>query len=222
LQETVSKLSKSVIIRNLGCQDYVLIWEAMKHFTDTRHENTVDEIWLLEHPPVYTQGQAGKAEHILNSGTIPIVQADRGGQVTYHGPGQLVVYTLFDLRRLKIGARQLVTQLEQVVIQVLKDYQVSAKTRCDAPGVYVEDAKICSIGLRVRKGCSYHGIAFNIQMDLEPFLRINPCGFCNLTMTQLSHFIPLVDMSEVSNKVVTYLRQIFGYSQAEFIHFSET
>jgi lipoyl(octanoyl) transferase len=222
LQETVSKLSKSVIIRSLGCQDYVHIWEAMKHFTDTRLENTVDEIWLLEHPPVYTQGQAGKAEHILNSGCIPIVQTDRGGQVTYHGPGQLVVYTLFDLRRLKIGIRQLVTQLEQVVIRVLQDYQVSAKARCDAPGVYVEDAKICSIGLRVRKGCSYHGIAFNIQMDLEPFLRINPCGFHNLTMTQLSDFVPEVDMSEVANKTIIYLQQIFEYSQTEFIHFSDT
>jgi lipoyl(octanoyl) transferase len=184
----------------------------MKEFTNTRTEQTADEIWLLEHPPVFTQGQAGKPEHVLNPGSIPIVQTDRGGQVTYHGPGQLVMYVLFDLRRLKIGIRQLVTKLEDSVIAVLQDYGVSARNRCDAPGVYVEDSKICSIGLRVRKGCSYHGIAFNVAMDLEPFSRINPCGFKNLTVTQVSQFANQVTIQAIAPKLVRYVQENFGYN----------
>lgn len=202
----------SLEIRHLGLVSYTDTWQAMKDFTNARTEQTADEIWLLEHPPVFTQGQAGKPEHVLNPGDIPIVQTDRGGQVTYHGPGQLVMYVLFDLRRLKIGIRQLVTKLEDSVISVMQDYGVSARNRCDAPGVYVTDSKICSIGLRVRKGCSYHGIAFNVAMDLEPFSRINPCGFKNLTVTQVRDFANEVTIKDVEPKLVRYVQENFGYN----------
>jgi lipoyl(octanoyl) transferase len=204
-------------IRELGRQDYLSTWEKMKSFTDDRHEHTLDEVWLLEHSPVFTQGQAGKPEHILHPGNIPVVQTDRGGQVTYHGPGQLVMYVLFDLRRRKMSIRQLVTNLEQTVISLLSQYQVSSRSQCAAPGVYVEAAKICSIGLRVRKGCSYHGIAFNIDMDLEPFSRINPCGFQNLTVTQLSHYCPNINLAEIEDKIVSALLPVFGYNKALFL-----
>lgn len=211
-------MNRQLLIRQFNeYQDYLNTWQAMKQFTDTRHETTLDEVWLLEHPPVFTQGQAGKAEHILNPGSIPIVQTDRGGQVTYHGPGQLVMYVLFDLRRLQIGIRQLVTQLETTIIQVLQDYHVKAVSRCDAPGVYVNDAKICSIGLRVRKGCSYHGIAFNVDMDLEPFTRINPCGFKNLRVTQVKDYHSFVTSEEILSKIISYLQRNFGYNQATFV-----
>ncbi len=207
-------MSAKLIIRQLGQRDYQAIWQEMMAFTTNRHDNTSDEIWLLEHPPVFTQGLAGKPEHVLNPGDIPIIQTDRGGQVTYHGPGQLVVYVLFDLQRLKIGIRRLVQTLEQSVIEVLAEYGVKAQGRCDAPGVYVEEAKICSIGLRVRKGCSYHGIAFNINMDLEPFGRINPCGFRNLAMTQVSAFVDSISIADIQPKMVQCLMQNFGYNDA--------
>lgn len=176
----------TLLVRWLGRQDYHSCWEAMREFTQTRDEFTPDELWLVEHDPVFTQGQNGKPEHVLNPGDIPIVQTDRGGQVTYHGPGQLMVYTLIDLRRLHLNVRELVTALEQSVIDYLAKYNVTAVAKSDAPGVYVDGKKICSIGLRIRKGCSYHGIAFNVAMSLEPFSRINPCGFATLQMTQLS------------------------------------
>jgi lipoyl(octanoyl) transferase len=198
-------MTSNPIIRQLGSQDYLTTWQKMKSFTDARNPSTLDEIWLLQHPSVYTQGQAGKPEHILNPGNIPITQTDRGGQVTYHGPGQLVIYVLLDLTRLKIGIRQLVTSLENSVIQLLEDFQLSAKAKREAPGVYVNDAKICSIGLRVRKGHSYHGLAFNIDMDLEPFSRINPCGFRNLPMTQLTDLIGPVDWVAIETKMIQYL-----------------
>lgn len=206
-----------LIVRKLGRRAYDSTWEAMKSFTQARDEATVDEAWLLEHPPVFTQGQAGKPEHILNPGDIPVVHTDRGGQVTYHGPGQLVVYVLIDLKRLKIGIRDLVRRLEQSVIATLLDYNVTAEARCDAPGVYVNQHKICSIGLRVRRGYSYHGIAFNIAMELEPFSRINPCGFHRLTMTQLANFVPTIEMAEVETKIMTHLQEIFGYNSVHFI-----
>jgi len=165
------------------------IWQQMRDFTDTRDKSTPDELWVVEHLPVYTLGQAGKPEHILNPGNIPVVNTDRGGQVTYHGPGQLVIYILLDLQRNRIGVRQLVTLIENSVIQFLhQHYSIEAKNRCDAPGVYINDAKICSIGLRIRRGCSYHGLAFNINMDLSPFLGINPCGYKNLKVTQIKDF----------------------------------
>lgn len=206
-----------LVVRKLGRRDYVSTWEAMRAFTDQRNENTLDEAWFLEHPPVFTQGQAGKPEHILNPGEIPIVHTDRGGQVTYHGPGQLVVYVLFDLKRLQIGIRQLVNQLEKTVIATLAEYGVTAQSRCDAPGVYVDTAKICSIGLRVRRGYSYHGIAFNINMELEPFSRINPCGFQRLPITKLASFEPNIDLSRVEPKFINHLQTIFGYNSHQLI-----
>jgi len=178
-------MQHNTTIHHLGLKDYQPTWEAMRQFTDQRDATSADQIWLLQHPPVFTQGLAGKPEHLLNPGDIPIVQTDRGGQVTYHGPGQLVVYTLLDLKRLNIGIRSLVTRLEDSVIALLSDWDIHANSRRDAPGVYVNGAKICAIGLRVRKGCCYHGIAFNLDMDLSPFARINPCGFQGLQVTQL-------------------------------------
>ena len=172
--------------RELGQVDYQPTWHAMQRFTDTRGVDTPDEIWLLEHAPVFTQGQAGKAEHVLFPGDIPVVQVDRGGQVTYHGPGQLVAYPLIDLRRAKIGVRELVDRIEQSIIDVLAEWNIHGERRCGAPGVYVADAKIAALGLRVRRGCSFHGLAFNIAMDLEPFHRINPCGFAGLQVTSMT------------------------------------
>lgn len=190
-------------VRLLGIQPYQDVWEQMKQFTMARTEHTEDELWLLEHPPVYTQGQAGKAEHVLNPHTIPIVQSDRGGQVTYHGPGQLVAYVLMDLRRRNLGIRTLVTRLENILISVLSKYQITGHNKCDAPGVYVNQKKIASIGLRVKNGCTYHGIALNVNMDLTPFLGINPCGFARLEMTQLSHFSPLIQVNEVMQHLIS-------------------
>ncbi len=171
-------------VRHLGRQDYETVWHAMQHYTDNRDENSPDELWLVEHPPVFTQGQAGKAEHILNPGNIPVIQVDRGGQVTYHGPGQLVAYPLLDIKRRKVGVRQLVTEIEQSLVDLLKGYGIEAYAKADAPGVYVNERKIASLGLRIRKGCSFHGLALNVDMDLEPFQRINPCGYAGLEMVQ--------------------------------------
>ncbi|WP_045106015.1 lipoyl(octanoyl) transferase LipB [Legionella hackeliae] len=187
-------------IKNLGLKPYSTVWNDMKEFTSTRSEQTVDELWLLEHSPVYTQGQAGKAEHVLNPRSIPIIQSDRGGQVTYHGPGQLVGYILMDIRRQHLGIRTLVSQLEQVLISMLAYYQIEATTRQGAPGVYVNDKKIASIGLRVKNGCTYHGIALNVAMDLSPFDGINPCGYAKLQMTQISDYVSDVSVSSVSKQ----------------------
>jgi lipoyl(octanoyl) transferase len=179
-----------------GLQDYPATWAAMRAFTDARETSTPDELWLLEHPPVFTLGQAGRLEHLLAPGTIPVIQTDRGGQVTYHGPGQLVAYLLLDLRRAGIGVKRLVERLEQSVIDLLAEYGVAAERRTDAPGVYVAGAKIASLGLRVRNGCSYHGLALNVDMDLEPFSRINPCGYAGLAVTQLVDQIPGIRLAE--------------------------
>lgn len=189
-------------IRYLGMQSYADTWNDMKRFTSERHENTPDELWLLEHPAVYTQGQAGKAEHILNLNAIPIIQSDRGGQVTYHGPGQLVVYVLMDIRRRNLGIRSLVSHLEQALILLLQHFAITAHTRCGAPGVYVEEKKIASIGLRVKNGCTYHGIALNVAMDLSPFSDINPCGYARLQMTQIRDFIPDISVEQVGNQFI--------------------
>jgi lipoyl(octanoyl) transferase len=179
-------LSDALIIRDLGVVDYTETWQRMQQFTDNRDESTVDEIWLLEHPPVFTQGQAGKEEHLLFPGDIPVVKVDRGGQVTYHGPGQLVAYVLLDIKRRKIGVRELVTMIEQVIVGALAAHAVNAYARPDAPGVYVNEAKVASLGLRVRKGCTFHGLALNVAMDLSPFSRINPCGYAGMRMVQSS------------------------------------
>jgi lipoyl(octanoyl) transferase len=182
----------TVIVRNLGLRDYVPTWRAMRRFTDGREPGSPSEFWLLEHPPVYTQGQAGRPEHLLDPGEIPVVQTDRGGQVTYHGPGQLVVYALLDLKHAGMGIRGLVSLLERAVIDLLAAFEVEAAARSDAPGVYVHGSKIASLGLRVRRGFTYHGLALNVAMDLEPFGRINPCGFPGLGVTQLRDLgIPL-------------------------------
>ncbi|MEE2766583.1 MAG: lipoyl(octanoyl) transferase LipB [Pseudomonadota bacterium] len=177
--------SRPVRIRFLGLRDYSEYWQKMKTFTDSRSRETCDEIWLLEHPPVYTQGLNGKPEHILDPGAIPVIRSDRGGQATYHGPGQLVMYTLLSIRHRKIGIRQLVSMLEQSAIDTLKQYGIDARSRADAPGVYVDGSKIASIGLRVRRGCSYHGMSLNVAGDLSPFSRINVCGFPSLSVTSL-------------------------------------
>ncbi len=181
---------RTLSLRSLRRMPYEACWQAMREFTDKRNASTSDEMWLVEHPPVYTQGQAGKAEHLLDKpDDIPLVQSDRGGQVTYHGPGQLVVYPLLDLRRLKLGVRDLVTGLENTVVDLLGYYGLEAAAKADAPGVYIAGRKIASLGLRVRKGCSFHGVALNVNMDLRPFLSINPCGYPGLEMIQLKDFI---------------------------------
>ena len=167
----------------LGRQAYTPVWRAMQAFTDTRGDDTDDELWLVEHAPVFTQGQAGKPEHVLAAGDIPVLPVDRGGQVTYHGPGQRVAYPLLDLRRLRLGVRELVQRIEQAVIDTLAVWDIAGARRPGAPGVYVDGAKIMALGLRVRRGCSFHGLAFNVDMDLAPYARINPCGFQGLAVT---------------------------------------
>lgn len=180
---------------------YTPVWEKMKQFTLERSTASEDELWLLEHHAVYTQGLAGKPEHILNPHDIPIVQSDRGGQVTYHGPGQLMAYTLFDLKRLGLNTRCFVAELEKTVIDLLAEYNISARGDRNAPGVYVNHAKICSIGLRVKKDCAYHGLALNVNMNLEPFNGINPCGFTKLPMTQIADFIPEITITEITTQL---------------------
>ncbi|CUX97308.1 lipoyl(octanoyl) transferase LipB [Candidatus Hoaglandella endobia] len=192
------KLLESLIIRQLGLKPYVLVAQAMQHFTDRRIADSADEIWLVQHQQVFTQGQAGKTEHLLMPGDIPVIQSDRGGQVTYHGPGQQVMYTLLDLRRRKLGVRALIKLLEQTVILTLAHFSINAHSRTDAPGVYVGADKICSLGLRIRKGCSFHGLALNVSMDLSPFRRINPCGYVGLRMTQVSDFAPGTGIDDVA------------------------
>lgn len=172
-------------IHNLGLRPYQEIWDAMRAYTAARDATSEDQIWLVQHPPVYTQGQAGKPEHLLAPGDIPVIQIDRGGQITYHGPGQIVMYLLLDIRRAGIGIRALVSLIEESVIGFLQEQGIRAQSRADAPGVYVDGKKIASLGLRVRGGCTYHGVALNVNMDLEPFSRINPCGLVGMQMTQL-------------------------------------
>lgn len=203
-------------VRWLGRQDYTSCWQAMRQFTQERGEETVDEIWLLEHDPVFTQGQNGKAEHLLNPGSIPVIQTDRGGQITYHGPGQLMVYVLIDLKRKQLNVREFVTILEQSVIHLLAQYNINAHAKREAPGIYVNEKKIGSIGLRVRRGSTYHGIAFNVSMDMEPFTRINPCGFSQLEMTQLSDLDGLKEIQETGKKLINYLMKNLGYTSAHY------
>ncbi|MBP0048182.1 lipoyl(octanoyl) transferase LipB [Marinobacterium sp. AK62] len=206
-------LADELIIRTPpGLQPYEPVWQKMQALTANRDSDTVDEIWLLEHEPVFTQGQAGKAEHLLSPGDIPVVQVDRGGQVTYHGPGQLIAYLMLDLRRRKLGVRELVDIIEQSVVALLADLGVEAYPRPDAPGVYVNEQKICSLGLRIRRGCSFHGLALNLNMDLEPFLRINPCGYAGLQMTQVRTQAPHVDLATLPDILVNYLVKKLGYT----------
>lgn len=185
------------IIKNLGLRPYLTTYELMHQFTQQRTPNTPDEIWLVEHPAVFTQGKVGKAEHLLQHTTIPVIQTNRGGQITYHAPGQQIMYILLDLRRLKLSIRQIVSCLEQSVIKTLANYNVLANARSDAPGVYVDNKKICSLGLHISHGCTLHGLALNVDMDLLPFNYINPCGYQGLQMTQLKDFVPSIDHNEV-------------------------
>lgn len=198
------------IIRNLGMQLYEPIWSEMKRFTSDRTPDTVDEMWLLEHQPVYTQGQAGKAEHILNPGQIPVVQSDRGGQVTYHGPGQLIAYMLIDIRRRNVGIRTFVCQLEKILIASLNHFNISAQTHPGAPGVYVNEKKIASVGLRVKNGCTYHGIALNVAMDVAPFYGINPCGYERLQMTQIQDYNSEITLGCVNKQFTKDFLTTFG------------
>lgn len=207
-------ITETLIVKWLGQQDYVTCWQAMQAFTNARNADTIDEVWLLEHPPVFTQGQNGKPEHVLNPGNIPLVQTDRGGQVTYHGPGQLMVYLLIDLKRKQLVIREFVTRLEQCIIDFLAAYNIKACANREAPGVYVDQKKIASIGLRVRRGCTYHGIAFNVAMDLSPFSAINPCGFSTLKMTQCSALGGPLCTQQSGEQLVNYLIKNLGYTKA--------
>lgn len=201
-------------VRELGLVEYSVAWQAMQRFTNERVADTVDEIWLLQHPRVFTQGQAGKPEHLLLPGDIPVVQADRGGQVTYHGPGQLVCYLMLDVRRLGIGVRELVSRIEFSLIDLLASYGIQALAKPDAPGVYVGGAKIASLGLRIRNGRSFHGLALNVDMDLEPFGRINPCGYAGMSMTQLADVAAEpIAFADVSARLREQLVKHLGYAQ---------
>lgn len=200
-------ITEQLVIRELGVQDYTTVWHAMQQFTDQRGPHSHDELWLLEHHSVFTQGQAGKEEHLLFPGDIPVVKVDRGGQVTYHGPGQLVVYVLLDLKRRNMGVRTLVTLIEQVLVDLLQQDGIAAYAKADAPGVYVDDAKIASLGLRVRKGCTFHGLALNVNMDLSPFARINPCGYAGMQMIQCKDVGGPQSIAEAKQRIVQCFQQ---------------
>lgn len=203
-------------LRRLGLRDYQLVLRGMQEFTERRNAATADEVWIVEHPPVYTQGVAGKPEHVLDTGAIPVVQSDRGGQVTYHGPGQLILYTLVDLRRIGVGVKAMVGHLEQSVVATLAQYAIVAETRPDAPGVYVGGAKIASLGLRVRQGGCYHGLSFNVDMDLAPFAGINPCGYARLAVTRLADLGVSARCQDVASVVIRQLADRLGYTRFEF------
>jgi len=204
--------SLPVQVKDLKRTDYESVLTAMQSFTATRDANTCDELWLTEHSPVFTQGQAGKSEHLLMPGQIPVVQSDRGGQVTYHGPGQITAYLMFDLRRMNVGVRDLVTGIERCMVRTIAGYGINGEPRADAPGVYVDGDKIGSLGLRVRKGCAYHGLSLNVDMDLEPFGRINPCGLEGVAVTHMAAFAP-VSFAEVQARLIEIVLDYFSLSE---------
>lgn len=210
---TLGTNKSSLTIRHLGLQDFSVTFEAMKAYVDQRSDSSCDEIWFLEHNPIFTQGQAGKSDHILTPGEIPVIKTDRGGQVTYHGPGQITAYLMIDLKRLSIGVRDLVTLMEQALVDCLKYWNIEASPRSDAPGVYTSEGyKIASLGLRIRKGCSYHGLNFNIDMDMSPWGRINPCGL-GVKMTQLADLVePSPSKQQVIDKLAELLQLALGYN----------
>ena len=201
----LTDLAPTVTIKHLGVVDYQATWHAMQAFTAQRGAATNDEIWLLQHPPVYTQGLAGKPEHLLTKPAIPVVKTDRGGQITYHGPGQIVVYVLFDLKRKGIGVKELVKRIEQSLIDVLQSYGIAAQRKLGAPGVYVKGAKIAALGLRVKNGCSYHGLALNVAMDLTPYGAINPCGYAGMEVTDLAALGVRVSINDVMTTLSQHL-----------------
>lgn len=196
-------------VQRLGRRDYTATWQAMRAFTEQRTADTADEIWLLEHPPVFTLGLNGKPEHLLAPGDIPLVKTDRGGQVTYHGPGQLIAYLLLDLKRRGLGVKEMVSRMEQAVIDLLAAEGIEGQRRVGAPGIYVEGKKIAALGLRVRRGCSYHGLSLNVDMDLAPFSRINPCGFEGLQTTQLRELRQGIDKAQVADELLRQLLRQF-------------
>ncbi len=200
-----------IIVRDLGLQEYEPVWKAMQQFTTTRDESTVDELWCLQHPRVFTMGLNAKEEHLLNVKNIPVINIDRGGQVTYHGPGQLVIYTLLDLERLNIGVKALVSVIEQSIIKLLKQYGIEAHGKENAPGVYVKEEKIAALGLRIKRNKSYHGLSLNIDMDLSPFKQINPCGYANMGVTQLKDLNSSIYLSNVKTDLVSKLSYLLGY-----------
>lgn len=207
----------TLIVRDLGVQEYEPIWHAMQKFTAERDETTPDELWCLQHPPVFTMGLNGKKEHLLSSTDIPVINIDRGGQITYHGPGQLIVYTLLDLKRLHIGVKELVTSIEQSIIELLKKNNIEAQGRENAPGVYVQGAKIAALGLRIKRNRSYHGLSLNLDMDLSPFQQINPCGYEGMPVTQLIDLKPKIVLSNVKTDLVSLLSQFLGYNSISII-----
>ena len=209
-------MPKTLLRRDLGVCDYLPTFERMQAFSRQRDADQSDEWWLLQHNPVFTQGRNGKAEHLLAPGDIPVIQVDRGGQVTYHGPGQLIGYMLIDVRRGGFGVRQLVSAMENSVIATLAEYGIDSQARADAPGVYVGDKKIAALGLRVKGGMSYHGLSLNLKMDTEPFTRINPCGYQGLQVAQLSDYVERIDEQQLNTILTQHLASILGYN--EVIH----
>lgn len=206
----------AIVVRHLGTQDYLPVYEAMSRFTAGRDEHSADEFWLVEHPPVFTQGRNSDPAHLLAPGEIPVVDIDRGGQVTYHGPGQIVLYTLIDLPRARLGVRDLVSAIEHSVIALLAEHQVKAAARPDAPGVYVEGAKVAALGLRVRRGRSYHGLSLNVDMDLEPFSRINPCGYKGMEVTMLRELGIETPLATMAERLCDQLAANLGYNARQF------
>jgi lipoyl(octanoyl) transferase len=204
-------MGQPLVVKNLGEKPCAETWQAMKSFTDSRDECAADEFWYVQHPPVYTLGQAGKVEHLLTPGDIPIVHSDRGGQVTYHGPGQLVCYLLLDIRRLQLGVRDLVTAIEQSIVQLINSYGVAAEAKPEAPGVYVDGRKLAALGLRIRKGCSYHGLSLNVDMDLGPFSNINPCGIEGLEVVDMKRLGIDRPMAKIMEELTDILAQQIGY-----------
>lgn len=205
--------TRALRVRDLGLADYAGVFRAMREFTDRRGEATPDELWFVEHPPVFTQGQAGRSEYILAPGDIPVVQSDRGGQVTYHGPGQIVGYLLFDIRRMGLTVRGLVDGIERAIVDLLGEYGIEARGRSEARGVYVGNDKIAALGLRIRRGCSYHGLALNVDMDLEPFSRINPCGLTGIGITMMSALAPGCRIDEVRRRLGALLMREYGFGR---------
>ena len=208
---------QTIVVRHLGRQDYIPLWRSMQQFTDERSANTPDEIWFTEHPPVFTLGLNAKPEHLLAPGDIPVVQIDRGGQVTFHGIGQLMIYPLLDLRRAALGVRTLVTALEQSVVDLVAEFEIEAAARPAAPGVYVNDDKLASVGLRIRRGCSFHGMALNVDVDLEPFARINPCGYAGLQMTDLTRLGVGLDLEQAAGRLLPGLLRHLGLDDIEVV-----
>jgi lipoyl(octanoyl) transferase len=215
--KSASMNSRSLIVRELGLQSYAPVWHAMQQFTDERDSSTKDEIWFAQHSPVFTLGLNSAPEHLLAPGDIPVVQVDRGGQVTYHGPGQLMIYPLLDIRRAGLGVRDLVTALEQSVVDLARHYGIEAASRADAPGVYVEGVKLASVGLRIRRGASFHGMALNVDVDTEPFSRIDPCGFANLEITDLARLGAESNIDLVRDTLLPILLDHLRMSDADIV-----